>query len=50
MIAWPDYATVKKQGSPAQQVDIDSYDALLPADVQRDVIDLGEDPDTGQHL
>lgn len=39
----------KKQGSPAQQVDIASYDELLPADVLRDLIDLGQDPDTGEH-
>ena len=40
----------KKQGSPAQQVDIDSDVGLLPADVLRDLIDLGCDPDTGEHL
>ncbi len=40
----------KKQGSPAQQVDIDSDVGLLPADVLRDLIDLGQDPDTGEHL
>ena len=40
----------KKQGSPAQQVDIDSDVELLPADVLRDLIDLGQDPDTGEHL
>ena len=40
----------KKQGSPAQQVDIDSDLELLPADVLRDLIALGQDPDTGEHL
>ena len=43
-------AIFKKQGSPAQQVDIDSDVELLPADVLRDLIDLGQDPDTGEHL
>ena len=36
----------KTQGSPAQQVDIASYDELLPADVLRDLIDFGENPGT----
>ncbi len=40
----------KKQGSPAQQVDIATDDVLLAADVLRDLIDLGCDPDTGEHL
>ncbi|MEE9130212.1 MAG: hypothetical protein V3T84_09350 [Phycisphaerales bacterium] len=40
----------KKQGSPAQQVNIASYDELLSADVLRDLIYLGQDPDTGEHL
>ena len=40
----------KKQGSPAQQVDISSDDVLLAADVLRDLIHLGCDPDTGEHL
>lgn len=40
----------KKQGRPVQQVDIVSSDELLPADVLRDLIDLGQDPDTGEHL
>ncbi len=40
----------KTQGSPAQQVDIASFDVLLPADVLRDLIDLGQDPDTGEYL
>ena len=40
----------KTQGSPAQQVDIASFDELLPADVLRDLIDLGQDPETGEHL
>ena len=40
----------KTQGSPAQQVDIDSFDELLPADVLRDLIDLGQDPETGEYL
>ena len=40
----------KKQGSPAQQVDIATDDVLLAADVLRDLIDLGCDDDTGEHL
>ena len=40
----------KKQGSQARQVDIDSDVGLLPADVLRDLIDLGQDPDTGEHV
>ena len=40
----------KTQGNPAQQVDIASYYELLPADVLRDLIDLGQDPETGEHL
>ena len=40
----------KKQGSPAQQVDISSDDVLLAADVLRDLISLGCDPDTGENL
>ena len=40
----------KQQGSPAQQVDISSDDGLLAADVLRDLLDLGCDPDTGEHL
>ena len=40
----------KKQGSPAQQVDIASFDELFPADVLRDLIDLGQDPETGEYL
>ncbi len=43
-------AIFKKQDSPAQQVDIASYDELLPADVLRDLIDLGSDPVTGENL
>jgi len=39
----------KKQGSPAQQVNISSDDVLLAADVLRGLIDLGEDSD-GKHL
>ncbi len=27
-----------------------SSDELLPADVLRDLIDLGQDPDTGEYL
>ncbi len=40
----------KTQGSPAQQVDIARFDELFAADVLRDLIDLGPDPDTGEHL
>ena len=40
----------KKQGSPAQQVDIATDDVLLAADVLRNLIDLGCDDDTGEHL
>ena len=40
----------KTQDSPAQQVDIASYDELRPADVRCDLIDLCQDPETGQHL
>ena len=42
--------SVKKQGSPAQQVDIATDDVLLAADVLRDLVDLGCDPNTGEHL
>ena len=40
----------KKKGSPAQQVDIATDHVLLAADVLRGLIDLGQDPDTGEHL
>ena len=40
----------KKQGSAAQQVDIATDDVLLAADVLRDLIDLGQDADTGEYL
>ncbi|MCH7720446.1 MAG: hypothetical protein IH988_05575 [Planctomycetes bacterium] len=42
--------SVKKQGSPAQQVDIAKDDVLLAADVLRDLVDPSGDPDTGEHL
>ena len=40
----------KKKGSRAQQVDIATDHVLLAADVLRGLIDLGQDPDTGDHL
>ena len=40
----------KKPGSPAQQVDIATDHVLLAADVLRGLIDLGQDPDTGDHV
>ena len=40
----------KTQGSPAQRVDVARFDELFAADVLRDLIDLGQDPETGEHL
>ena len=40
----------EKIAGPAQQVDIATDNVLLAADVLRDLIDLGCDDDTGEHL